>query len=78
MIESNDEDAEAKSYDETNFNENKATCKMQNSHVLLIAVGIYCYLIKYRGKQLLPYHYTNNKLREIDIDIKKPRILLFQ
>ena len=71
MIESNYEDAEAKSYDETNFSENKATCKTQNSYVLLafslitiallIAVSIYCYLITYRAKQLLPYHHTNNE-----------------
>ena len=32
---------------------------------LLIAVSIYCYLIKYWAKQkhLLPYHVTNNKLK---------------
>ena len=32
---------------------------------LLIAVSIYCYLIKYRAKQkhLLPFHFTNNKLK---------------
>ena len=65
IIESHDEDAdaEAKSNDETqlyiekNFNEKKATCKMENFHILLafllitiallIAVSIYCYLIKY-------------------------------
>ena len=44
------------SYDEetrtipTNFNEQKATCETQNFYillVLLIAVSIYCYLIKY-------------------------------
>ena len=44
--------------DKTNFNEKKATCKMQNFYILLaffsialallIAVSIYCYLIKYR------------------------------
>ena len=43
IIESYDEDAEAKSYDETNFNENKATYEIQ----------------------LLPFHYTNNELREV-------------
>ena len=34
---------------------------------LLIAVSIYCYLIKYRAKQkhLLPYHITNKSLIEI-------------
>ena len=57
----------------TNFNETKASCKAQNFYIslafllitiaLLIAVSIYCYLIKYRAKQLLPFHYTNNELR---------------
>ena len=45
----------------SNFNEKKATCKTQNFYILLafllitiallIAVSIYCYLIKYRAKQ---------------------------
>ena len=45
----------------TNFNEKKVTCKMQTFYTLLafllitvallIAVSIYCYLIKYRSKQ---------------------------
>ena len=35
---------------------------------LLIAVSIYCYLIKYRGKHLLPFHNTNNKLNTFYID----------
>ena len=45
----------------TNFNENKANCKMLNFYILLtfllvtiallIAVSICCYLIKYQGKQ---------------------------
>ena len=76
-----DEDVEAKSYDETkiilkNLNEKKATCKTQNFYALLvflliamallIAVSIYYPLIKYRGKQLLPFYYTNNELlREV-------------
>ena len=67
---------EAKSFEETNFKEKKATCKTQNVYVLLtflliaivllIAVSIYCYLIKYRTKQkhLLPSQFTNNKLKE--------------
>ena len=49
------------SYQEkTNSNEKQAACKMQNfntllvflliTRVLLIAVSIYCYLIKYRAK----------------------------
>ena len=66
------------SYDEeiktipTSLNEKKATCKTQNFYfllafllittALLIAVSDYCYLIKYREKQLLPFHYTNNEL----------------
>ena len=66
-------DTEAKSNKEetkTNFNGNNANCKMQNFYILLafllisigllIAVSIYCYLIKYRAK-----HYTNNELREV-------------
>ena len=46
--------------DGPNFNEKKATCKRQNFYILLalllitiallIAVSIYCYLIKYRAK----------------------------
>ena len=34
---------------------------------LLIAVSIDCYLIKYQAKQnhLLPFHVTNNELKEI-------------
>ena len=61
----------------TNLNESKANCKTQSFYILLafllitiallIAVSIYCYLIKYRVKQkhLLPFHFTNNKLKEI-------------
>ena len=71
-------DAEAKLNDEEtkkNFNEKKAICKTQKFCILLaflliniaflIAVSIYCYLIKYRAKHLLPFHYTNNVLREV-------------
>ena len=76
-------DAEAKSNDEEtktvpiNSDTKSITCKTQNFYILLaflliiipslIAVSIYCYLIKYRAKQkhLLPFHVTNNKLREI-------------
>ena len=34
---------------------------------LLIAVSLYCYLIKCKAKQkhLLPFYVTNNKLKEI-------------
>ena len=62
------------SYDEktktipTNFNEKNITCETQSFNVLLtfllitiallIAVNIYCYMIKYRAKQkhLFPFH----------------------
>ena len=49
----------------------KTTCKMQFCLIitiaLLIAVSIYCYLIKYQGNQehLLPFHFANNKLKEV-------------
>ena len=56
---------------ETNFNEKNITCKTQSFYILLtfllititllIAVSIYCYLIKYRTKHLLPFHNTNDK-----------------
>ena len=61
----------------TNLNEKKATCKTQNFYILLllflitialmIAVSIYCYLIKYRAKQkhLLAFRNTNNELKEV-------------
>ena len=60
---------------ETNFNEQNITCKTQSFNILLvllliaitllIAVSIYCYLIKYQAKQkhLLPFHDT--KLEQI-------------
>ena len=51
---------------ETNFNEKNITYRTQNVYILLvfllttiillIAVSIYCYLIKYRTKLLLPFH----------------------
>ena len=56
-----------------NFNEKKAICKNQNFYILLafllitvallIALSIYCYLIKYQAKQkhLLPVHNANNE-----------------
>ena len=69
-------DADMESNNKTNFNEKKATCKMQNLHILhvfflistafLIAVSIYRYLIKYQRnlKQLLPFHFRNsNKVK---------------
>ena len=63
--------------EETNFNGRKAACKTQNfcillifllsTIVLLIAVSIYCYLIKYQGKRktVLPFHNTNNHLEQV-------------
>ena len=49
-----------------NFNE-----KTQNFYILLafslitiallVAVSVYCYLIKYQAKQLIPFHYISNK-----------------
>ena len=75
VTDSYDEETEAKSHDEIDFTEKKATCKTQNFYILfefllvtialLIAVSIYCYLIKYRAiqKHVLPFHFTNNKLK---------------
>ena len=60
---------------ETNFNKEKATCKTHNLYILLailliyiallIAVSIYCHLIKYRAKlkHLLLFYFTNNKFK---------------
>ena len=60
-----------------NINEEKLACKTQNFYILLaflsitialmIAVSIYCYLIKYQAKQkhMLPFHVANNELKEI-------------
>ena len=71
------------SYDEEtktipkNFSEKKATCKTQNFYILLafllitiallIAVSIYCCLLKYRAKQkpLLPFEFTNTLIIKI-------------
>ena len=62
-----DDDSETKTIP-TNFNKKKVTCKTQNFYILiafllittslLIAVSIYCYLIKHQAKQnhLLPFH----------------------
>ena len=61
----------------TNLNEKKATCKTQNLYILLafllititllIAVTVYCYLIKNRAKQkhLLLFHITNNEIKQV-------------
>ena len=58
----------------TSFNEKHTDCKTKKFYillvfllitiVLLIAVGIYYYLIKYRAKQK-PYYLTNDKLKEV-------------
>ena len=57
IIKSYEEDLKTKSENKINFNEIKATCKTQNFYillafllitiVLLIAVSVCCYLIKY-------------------------------
>ena len=72
IIESYDDETKQIS---TNFNEEKTTCKLQNFYILvafiiiaialLIAFSIYCYVIKYQAKQkhLLPFQFTNNKLK---------------
>ena len=74
IIESNNEETK---FIPTNFNEKKATCKTQNFYILLafllitmallIAVSIYCYLIKYRAKQkhFLQFYNTNNEFRKV-------------
>ena len=74
VIESYDEEAKPIP---TNFSKKKATSKTRNFYILLAfllitvelltAVSIYSYLIKYRAKQkhLLPFHDTNNELREV-------------
>ena len=59
----------------TNSNEKKVTCKMQNFYIslafslvtveLLIAVGIYCYLIKCWAKQWHYYFTTQNENKSI-------------
>ena len=59
----------------TNFNEKKVTFKMRNLYVLfafllitialLITVSIYCYMIKYQTKHLLPFHGGKNENKTI-------------
>ena len=48
-----------------NFNEKKVTCKTQKFYILfafllititLIAISIYCYVIKYQTNHSLPFH----------------------
>ena len=76
IIESCDE--ETKTFP-TNFNGKKATYQTKNFYIFLefllitiaslIAVSIYCYLIKFWPKQkhLLPFYITNNELKEFSI-----------
>ena len=62
----------------TNFNEKNIACKRQNFYILLAfwlitvviltAVSIYCYLIKYWAKNLLPLNNTNHKLNKFYLD----------
>ena len=62
----------------TNFNEKNVTRKTQSLYVLLafllitiallITVSIYCYLIKYRVKNLVPFYNTSNELNKFCID----------
>ena len=71
-LSSKDDDDETKTIS-TNFDKNKVTYKVQHFYILLafllitiallIAVSIYCYLIKYRAKQkhFLPFHDTKLK-----------------
>ena len=61
----------------TNFNEKNVTVRTQKFYILLafllstttllIAVSIYCYLVKYQAKQkhLLLFRETNNKSRKV-------------
>ena len=60
----------ANSKEKSNFNE-----KTQNFYILLafslitiallVAVSVYCYLIKYQAKQLIPFHYINKTGQQI-------------
>ena len=82
IIQSKDKKAEAKSNNETNFNEKKATFKTQHFYILfafllitialLIAVSIHCYLIKYQAKRkhLLPFHNINKCIIKISNKVK--------
>ena len=75
-VEGKSNDKETKTVPAT-FNEKNLTCKARNFYTLhtfllitialWITVSIYCYLIKYRVKlkHLLPFHNTNNKLKEL-------------
>ena len=71
-------DAEAKSNNEqTNTIPKNKICETKSFYILLafllittallIAVRIYCYLMKYKAKQkhLLPFYVTNNELKKV-------------
>ena len=71
-----------KYFKKKHFNKNCSNKKYFNNYhnlltfllitmALLIAVSIYCYLIKHLSKQkhLIPCHGTSNKLKEININI---------
>ena len=69
-IESYDEDGKVKPYGETktistNSNEKKITCKRQRFYVLLAFLLITIALLIAKQKPLLPFHFTNNELKEI-------------
>ena len=61
----------------TNFNERNITSEIQNFYILLdflliaiallMAISICCYLIKHQAKQknILPFYFTNQELREV-------------
>ena len=61
--------------EDKNFNEKNISCKTQNFYILLaillititllIAVSIYCYLIKSQTKHLLPLHDIRNQNKSI-------------
>ena len=63
---------------EANFNEKNIAYKIQNLYILLsfslitivlmIAISIYCFLIKCQKKGLLTFHNTNNKLNKFLVD----------
>ena len=56
---------EAKSYYEETKHFYILLAFLLTTIALLIAVNIYCYLIKHKGKQkhLVPFYITNNKLK---------------
>ena len=63
---------------ETNFNEKTVTFNTQRFYILLtfllititflIAVSIYCYLIKYREKQTHNYHFMTQNSKQSSVN----------